>query len=325
MRRSPVAVAALVAVALTVAACGGSGKSADSSSPAGTSASSSGSGDAAGILSAIDTKASTGPQKLKLDVTVDIKGSPTNQQLALFTKQPIHLGVDGVVDSTGKSADVNVSVTLGKTPIEAEVRTGGGKSWIQVDGKWYDLPADALSSTTGTALPTGVSASNLDAGKLLAAIGDPAKLLDNASVSSEKVEGIDSDKVSGDVNIDGVAAAAANLSTSLGSSTATAPTQAQIDKTTAQLKKIVNKAHVDVWVGKSDHKVHRVAFTLDAAMDAATKTSSGIDSAVVTFDVTTVDASAPDISAPSSVGTPAEFQAAVVGLLGKVMGGAASG
>jgi hypothetical protein len=325
MRRSPVAVAALVAVALTVAACGGSGKSADSSSPAGTSASSSGSGDAAGILSAIDTKASTGPQKLKLDVTVDIKGSPTNQQLALFTKQPIHLGVDGVVDSTGKSADVNVSVTLGKTPIEAEVRTGGGKSWIQVDGKWYDLPADALSSTTGTALPTGVSASNLDAGKLLAAIGDPAKLLDNASVSSEKVEGIDSDKVSGDVNIDGVAAAAANISTSLGSSTATAPTQAQIDKTTAQLKKIVNKAHVDVWVGKSDHKVHRVAFTLDAAMDAATKTSSGIDSAVVTFDVTTVDASAPDISAPSSVGTPAEFQAAVVGLLGKVMGGAASG
>jgi hypothetical protein len=325
MRRSPVAVAALAALALTVAACGGSGTS-SSSAPASTgSSSSSGSGGAAGILSAIDTKASTGPQKLTLDVNVDIKGAPANQQLALFTKQPIHLGVDGVVDSTGKSADVNVSVTLGKTPLEAEIRAGGGKSWIQIDGKWYDLPADALSSTTGTALPTGASASNLDAGKILAAIGDPSKLLDNASVSSDKVEGIDSDKVSGDVNIDGVAAAAANLSTSLGSSTTSAPTQAQIDKTAAQLKKIVNKAHVDVWVGKSDHKVHRVAFTLDAAMDAATKSSSGIDSAVITFDVTTVDAGAPDISAPSSVGTPAEFQAAVVGLLGKVMGGAAGG
>ena len=325
MRRSPVAVAALAALALTVAACGGSGKSSSSTPCQHGSSSSSGSGGAAGILSAIDTKASTGPQKLKLDVNVDIKGAPTNQQLALFTKQPIHLGVDGVVDSSGKSADVNVSVTLGKTPIEAEIRTGGGKSWIQIDGKWYDLPADVLSSTTGTTLPTGASTSNLDAGKILAAIGDPSKLLDNASVSSDKVEGIDSDKVSGDVNIDGVAAAAANLSKSLGSSTTTAPTQAQIDKTAAQLKKIVNKAHVDLWVGKSDHKVHRVAFTLDAAMDAATKSSSGIDSAVITFDVTTVDASAPDISAPSSVGTPAEFQAAVVGLLGKVMGGAAGG
>jgi hypothetical protein len=325
MRRFPAVVATLVTLALTVAACGGSSNSADSSSSADTSTPASGSGDAAGILSAIDTKASTGPQKLKLDVTVDVKGTPANQQLALFTKQPIHLGLDGVIDSTGKSADVNVSVTLGKSPLEAEIRTGGGKSWIQIDGKWYDLPANVLSSTTGTSLPAGVSTSNLDAGKILAAIGDPAKLLDNASVSSDTVEGIDSDKVSGDVNIEGVAAAAANLSKSLGDSTATAPSQAEIDKTVAQLKRIVNKAHVDLWVGKSDHKVHRVAFTVDAAMDAATKKSTGIDSATIDFDVTTADASAPDISAPSSVGTPAEFQAAVVGLLGKVMGGAAGG
>jgi len=325
MRRSPAVVATLVALALTVAACGGSSNSADSSSSADMSAPANGSGEAAGILSAIDTQASTGPQKLKLDVNVDIKGTPANQQLALFTKQPIHLGLDGVIDSTGKSADVNVSVTLGKSPLEAEIRTGGGKSWIQIDGKWYDLPANVLSSTTGTTLPAGVSTSNLDAGKILAAIGDPAKLLDNASVSSDTVEGVDSDKVSGDVNIEGVAAAAANLSKSLGDSTATAPSQAEIDKTVTQLKKIVNKAHVDVWVGKSDHKVHRVAFTLDAAMDDATKQSSGIDAATIDFDVTTADASAPDISAPSSVGTPAEFQAAVVGLLGKVMGGAAGG
>jgi hypothetical protein len=321
MRRSPVAVVALVAVALTVAACGGSSNSSDSTSPAGTVAASSGNGDAAGILSAIDTNASTGPQKLKLDVTVDIKGAPSNQQLALFTKQPIHLGLDGVVDSTGKSADLNVSVTLGKSPLEAEFRSGGGKSWIQIDGKWYDLPANLLSSATGSSLPAGATTSNLDAGKILAAIGDPSKLLDNASVSSDTVEGIESDKVSGDVNIAGVAAAAANLSKSLGNSTATAPTQAEIDKTVTQLEKIVNKAHVDLWVGKSDHKVHRVAFTVDAATDAATKKSSGIDAATIDFDVTTVDASAPDISPPSSVGTPAEFQAALVGLLGKIAAG----
>jgi hypothetical protein len=324
MRRSPVAVAALVAVALTVTACGSSSKSSDSSS-ADTSASASGSGDAAGILSAIDTKASTGPQKIKLDLTLDIKGTPKDQQLAVLTKEPIHLSVDGAVDSTARSADVNVSVTLGKTPIEAEIRTGGGKSWIQIDGKWYAVPADALSSTTGTSLPTGASASNLDAGKILAAIGDPSKLLDNASVSSESVEGIDSDKVSGDVNIAGLATAAATLSTSMGDSTSTPPTQAEIDKVVAQLNKIVKTAHVDLWVGKSDHKVHRVAFKVDATMDAATKQSQGIDSLSVNLDVTTVDSSAPDVSAPSSLGTQAEFQAAVIGLLGKVVGGSASG
>jgi len=208
MRRTPVALA-LVAVALTVAACGGSGKS--SSDTAGTEVSASGNGNAAGILSAIDTKAVTGPQKLKLEFTVDIKGSPTDAQLAVFTKKPIKVGVDGVVDATAKNGDVNVSVALGDTPIEAELRYGAGKSWLQIDGKWYDLPADALSSTTGQSLPTGTSVSSVDAGKILAAIGDPSKLLENASVSSEKVEGIDSDKVSGDVNMAGVANAAANL------------------------------------------------------------------------------------------------------------------
>ncbi len=324
MRRSPVALA-LVGVALTAAACGSSGKSADSSSPAtGAQASSSGSGGAAGILQSIDRTASTGPQKLKLDLTVDIKGSPSNAQLALFTKQPIHLGLNGIVDGAGGGGDVNVSVTLGKTPIEAEVRYGGGKSWIQVDGKWYDLPADALSSTTGTALPSGASASNLDAGKVLAAIGDPSTMFENTSVSSEKVEGIDSDKVSGDINIAAVAKAAAKLSAS-GSETTTTTSQTSIDSGVAQLEKLVKKAHVDLWVGKSDHKIHRAVISGDATMDAATKTSSGIDSLTLNLDVTSVDSDKPDVSAPSSVGTAQEFQTAVVGLLTKVMGGAAAG
>jgi hypothetical protein len=322
MRRSPVALA-LVAVALTAAACGGSGEA--SSDTSGTDVAASDNGNAAGILSAIDTKASTGPQKLKLELAVDIKGSPTDAQLAVFTKQPIKLGLDGVVDATGKTGDVNVSVTLGDTPIQAEIRYGGSKSWIQIDGKWYDLPADALSSTTGQSLPSGTSVSSLDAGKILAAIGDPSKLLENTSVSSEKVEGIDSDKVSGDVNMAGVANAVANVSKSMGNSDAKPPTQAEIDKVVARLDDVVKKAHVDLWVGKDDHKVHRVAFAVDATMDSATKTSSGIEALALNFDVTTVDAEAPDVSAPSSVGTQAEFQTAVIGLLGKVMGGAASG
>ena len=73
----------------------------------------------------------------------------------------------------------------------------------------------------------------------------------------------------------GVATAAANLSKSLGNSTSTAPTQAEIDKTVTQLNKVVKKAHVDLWVGKSDHKVHRVAFSVDAAMDDATQAELG--------------------------------------------------
>ena len=123
----------------------------------------------------------------------------------------------------------------------------------------------------------------------------------------------------------GVANAAASLSQSMGSGDGKAPTQAEIDKVATQLGDVVKKAHVDLWVGKADHKVHRLAFAVDGAMDDSTKKSTGIESLTLNFDVTSVDAEAPDISAPSSVGTPAEFQTAFLGLFGKIMSGAAAG
>ena len=116
-----------------------------------------------------------------------------------------------------------------------------------------------------------------------------------------------------------------SLSQSMGSGDGKAPTQAEIDKVATQLDDVVKKAHVDLWVGKDDHKVHRLAFAVDGAMDDATKKSTGIESLTVNFDVTSVDAEAPDVSAPSSVGTAAEFQTAFLGLFGKIMSGAAAG
>src|SRR5215211_2040741 len=92
MRRSPVALVALLAVAVAASACGGSGNSSDGDDTTATAASS-GNGDVARILSGIDTAASTGPQKVKLDLTLDVKGSPSNAQLAIFTKKPIDLTV----------------------------------------------------------------------------------------------------------------------------------------------------------------------------------------------------------------------------------------
>ena len=73
---------------------------------------------------------------------------------------------------------MNVSVTLGDTPIQAEIRYGGSKSWIQIDGKWYDLPPTRSPPRPVSRCPSGTSVSSLDAGKILAAIGDPSKLLE---------------------------------------------------------------------------------------------------------------------------------------------------
>ena len=164
---------------------------------------------------------------------------------------------------------MNVSVTLGKTPIEAEIRTGGGKSWIQVDGKWY-APArrTSLSSTTGTSLPAGVSTSNLDAGKILAAIGDPVEAARQCLGFERHGRRYRFGQSVGRCQHRGRLRPLPQMSPRAWAiAAATAPSQAEIDKTVAQLNKIINKAHVDIWVGKSDHKVHRVAFSVDAAMD----------------------------------------------------------
>ena len=320
-RRSPVALALLVAVALTASACGSSGKSA-SPDTSGSAGSGSGSGgDAAAIFAAMDRSASTGPQKMKLDLSVDIKGTPSDPQLAAFTKQPIKLGVDGVVDATGGNGDLNVSVSLGGDPIEAGFRYGGGKSWIRVDGKWYD--GGSLSAATGQTLPTGTATSGLDPDKILAAAGDPAKLFKNTSVSDGgSVEGVETDKVSGDIDLAAALKAGASLSKSMGgTSGAPALTDSQVESLSKQVNDMVKTAHVDMYVGKTDHRVHRTVFTIDAAMDDSTKSSSGIESVSVNLDVTTGDSSAPDVSAPSEVGTASEFQGALMGLLGKFMGG----
>jgi hypothetical protein len=326
MRRSPVALVALAAVALTAAACGGSSKSSSPTSTAGAAdGSAAAGGSAAAILKSIDRTVGASPQKITLDVNVDIKGTPANAQLAVFTRKPIHLTLDGIVDnSAGKSGgDVNVNVALGDTPIAAEIRYGGGKSWVQLDGKWYEVPASALSSATGTSVPSGASASSFDVNKVIAAMGDMSKVFTNATVSSDEVEGIDSDKVSADIDFAELGKVSTKGAEAMG--TGTTVTSGEIDSVMAQVQKIVKTAHVELWIGKSDHKVHRTTMTADAVMDDATKSSSGIEAVTFKLDTTTIDSDAPDVSAPSSVGTPEEFQTAAIGLLGKVMGGAAAG
>ena len=106
---------------------------------------------------------------------------------------------------------------------------------------------------------------------------------------------------------------------------ATAPTQAEIDKVVKQVNDIVKKAHVDMWVGKSRPQGASSGIRGRRRDGRRHKTSTGIESLALNLDVTTVDSEAPDVSAPSSVGTAAEFQTALIGLLGKVMGGAAAG
>ena len=98
-----------------------------------------------------------------------------------------------------------------------------------------------------------------DPAETLAALGNPADLLDNETVvGGETIEGIATDHVAGDLNLDKLAEAMQRLSKS-------SPSATQAEDL-AKLKEAVQNGKVDVWIGQEDKQVHRcLLYTSDAA------------------------------------------------------------
>ena len=82
--------------------------------------------------------------------------------------------------------------------------------------------------------------------------------------------------------------------------------------TAADLRKLedaVKSAHLELWVGTDDHRVHKVALTLAVAMTAEQQkmTGAAIDSLDITFAATSVASEPPAITAPESPRTGEQF------------------
>ena len=310
MRRMLGTLTVIATVALVVAGCGGSAKKTAAGSGDTTAASSAG-GDVSSVLSAVKTDtASQGPTKIAVDATFTIDGTPSGQFKAFLTK-PIHVTVDGV--TSGSDADATVSLTVSDKPIKFGVISVAGKSYIQLDGKWFD---SAAASIVGSSLGTGapkVSTSGLDLSKVTSAIGDPSKLFkDGATVSGDDVEGIKTDHVSGTLDAQGIIGAVESISKATGKPY-TAPTAADQKK----LEDALNGAKVDVWVGKDDHVVHKLAVDGTIKLDTP---QQGVGSVGIKLSVTSVPKDGVKIEAPSDVRPPAELQAAAFSLIGPFMG-----
>jgi hypothetical protein len=324
-RRSALSLLLVAGLAVTGTACGGGGSSSGSSNTSTASTSASGDSDAQSVLASIRTNVGDqGPQKLSVKFTATVSGTPTDPSIGAFLTKPITLTLDGPVDSKGKKSDLTFEVAAGPIKVDGGFRQVGSDSFLEVNGKWYSLPAGALSSVTGSSGGSTTTTSGTDPSALLSAFGDPKKLFTNAKlVGSEDVDGIKSDHVQGDVDlaalVQGIAAVAKTSGTGA-SASPVSPTQ--IAQEVQSLQKYVQSATADVWVGQDDKQLHRFATTIDGKTDASTKTSSGIDGFDITLDVSATPTSSPSVSAPSSPAPIAQLEQDLGGLLG---GLAASG
>jgi hypothetical protein len=314
MRPARLPLASVALVALVAAGCGGS------STKSGTGSSSGGGSDAASVLSSIKTSAAaSGPSKVALTLSLEAKGTPTDPQTSAFLSKPITVKLDGPVDATAKKADITFSVAAGPLNLDGAVRESGDKAWLQFNGKWYALPAHALSSTSGSS-----STSSLDAGKLIAAFGRPSALVKNASlVGTEDVGGVKTDHVTGDIDIAALLRGIANVSKQTGSSTVVSP--AEIKSSMAKVRRYVKTAKVDVYVGQDDKVLHRLAATLDGVTDASTKTSTGIEGFNAKIDISSTPTSSPDVKEPDGVQPLSQLQQDLAPLLGGLSGSGIGG
>ena len=324
LRRSATSLLLVAALGLTVAACGGSSSpSSSSTGGATTSTASTGDGSAQSVLSSINTNVgSQGPQNVSVKLTATISGAPKDPTLGVFLSKPISFTLTGPVDTKAQKTDLTFELAAGPIKVDGGIRQVGADSFLEINGKWYALPANALSSVTGTSTGTTTSSSSVDPQALLGAFGDPTKLLTNAKlVGSEDVGGISSDHVSGDIDLAALVKGVSSVAGSTSGASASPVSPAQIASSVTSLQQYVKSATADLWVGKDDKQIHRFATTIDGATDASTKASSGIDGFTITLDVSATPTKSPSVSAPSNPAPLAQLESDLGGLLGGLSAG----
>jgi hypothetical protein len=313
-RRSPLALLLVAGLVLTVAACGSS-NSGSSSTSTGTAGSAS-DNDAQAVLSSIRTDVGDqGPQKISVELTATVSGSPKDPTLGAFLTKPISIKLEGAADTKAKKSDLTFELAAGPIKVDGGLRQVGDASFLEVNGKWYSLPAGSLSSTSGTST---TSTSSVDPQAILKAFGDPKALFTNAKLDgSDDVGGVKSDHVSGDIDLAALVKGISSVAKTSGSGTSASPVSpAQVAQGVQSLQQYVKSATADLWVGQDDKQIHRFATTIDGKTDDSTKSSSGIEGFKITLDVSATPTSTPSVSAPSNPAPVSELQQDLGGLLG---------
>ncbi len=310
-RRRLLALIPLVLIGFVGAGCGGGDDKPSTTSAAAPS------GDAKTILSSIKPVTQQGPQKIGVKIGVKLNGTLKDPTVAAFLGDgTIAVDLTGPIDPTAKAADLTFSAKAGKINLSGGLRLAGDKAFLKLNDKWYALPADALTGTTS-------STGNIDPAKILAALGDPSELIDNAAVAgAEDIDGIATDHVTGDLDTEALVKAIARIAESLGTGATGAVNPKEIAEATAQIEKSVKNAKVELWIGRDDKQVHRFKIDLNAVLDDETKKSSGLDGLDVTATLTSTPTDSPKVEAPAGAGTVEDLQTDILPIILGGLGGA---
>ncbi|MBV9311264.1 MAG: hypothetical protein JOZ73_10545 [Solirubrobacterales bacterium] len=240
---------------------------------------------------------------------------------------PINLTFGGPFQSLGKGklpkSNFNISVSAqGKTGSLA-ILSDGTNGYVTLQGTSYQLPAATFQKLQSSFSQTSANSSTNQG--TLAKLGiDPLRWVrDPTVVGDETVAGTQTTHIRGSID---VAALLSDLNTFLGkASSASGSSQVPSnlsDSTRQRIASEVKSPSFDVWTGKTDKTLRKLAVGLTFPVTGQTATVlGGLKSARVGMDMQYASLNQPqNIAAPTNVRPFTEFSSKLRGILSQVQG-----
>jgi hypothetical protein len=318
--RALVALLALALAALGLAACGSSGGGGDSSGGGG--------GDSSNAQVLL-TQTFTGLHKIdsgkvNLQLNIDAQGDSS-------LRGPIKVSLTGPFASAGSGNlprfDLALDAHAADQGITAGLTSTSDRLFVKLGGTAYEVPATLLTQLKQSFQQQSQQKSGSNS---LSSLGiHPMNWLKDPSVvGSESVGGVDTEHVTAQIDVsallddvDGLLAKFHDKVPAGAAGTAQIPDKLPAD-TRQKIEAAIKSAKVDVWTGKDDKTLRKLALALSIE-----PSSGSLKSATVDLSVEIDDLNAPQtIEAPSSVHPLSELLGQMQGLLGGAgLGGSALG
>jgi hypothetical protein len=296
---------ALAACAL--AACGGS-----SSSPSAGSL----------VSDTFSSRSTIERGRLNLALALAPNGSgASSKSLSLHLTGPFDSSTAGRLPRFALKLDLNAA----GHPIQAGATATGSRLFVELAGTWFVAPEETFNAIEQGYAQATKAASSSKARSAFSSLGiEPRNWLSKPStVGTTTVGGEAVYHLTAGVDTNAFLRDVSKISQSSGALGAAVPGASAISSTAiSELAKSISSAHVDLYTGKGDHLLRRLA--LVAVLTATPQTQallSGASSAQVTFDLQLSQLNKPQsISAPSKPRPFSELLPALQQLFGALQG-----
>ena len=241
-------------------------------------------------------------------------------------QQPISLKVAGPFQSNGKgklpSFNWQVSVSGGGQAFSGGIISTGQNAFVNFQGTNYEVGADKVAQFNQQL------SQNSGQGRSLKDYGiDPqAWIKDPTEAGSDNVNGVDTTHVTGSVDIGRMFSDFNKTIQKAGSMSTAAPQQLSPD-TIKKIEDVVKNPKFDIYVGKSDSKIRRLAVSVDFQIPADQQAKfQGASGGTLSFSIDFAKVGEPQkITAPTGARPISELQQQLGGLGGGLGGLGGSG